>query len=330
MCNSFLLLMLMTAMDTTAPVIAPEQVPAPTVFEPGVISRGAHEAALAFEADGKTVYFQRSNTDISTILVSREREGRWSTPVVAEFSGQWSDMEPALAPDGSFLVFASSRPLFRGGAPIDGFYSGKRQPGAGGNLWRVDRTSTGWGEPYLLPATINTGTSVFAPDVLRDGSLLFMRPDPITQKFRLFRSQRRGRDYEAAIALPFSSGLVTDVDPVADPDGRFIVFASGRPPAKGMDLFIVKNSNGKWGEPRHLGPLINAEGSDAEPRLSPDGRQLYFSSERILRAASPRSRSDAPQELEDAAIWNNGQYNIWTIDLSPWLGADSEPKGTES
>lgn len=300
------------------PVVDP-----PQVFAPGIISRGAHEAAPTFTPDGRTIYFQSSSGRISTILASRRRGGRWATPRVAEFSGIWSDMEPALSPDGSFLVFASSRPIEAGGAPIDGAFGGRLEPGGGGNLWRVDRKGAGWGAPHRLPATVNEGTNVFAPAVLRDGSLLFMRPDPSTGRFRLFRSQWDGRTYLGAVPLPFSTGAVSDVDPAADPDERFIVFGSGRPPAVGVDLFIVRRDGATWSEPTHLGPIVNAPGSDAEPRLSPDGRRLYFSSERIDEAVVPRSAAQAARDAQAAASWNNGLYNIWSTDLTAWTPSGS-------
>lgn len=290
----------------------------PEVFAPGVISRAAHEAAPAFTPDGRTVYFQRSNPAQSTILGSHLGDGAWSTPVVAPFSGTWNDMEPAMAPDGSYMIFVSSRPITRDGKPIDGFFNGKRQPGQGGNLWRVDRRPGGWGAPQRLPAVINAGTTVFAPSIARDGSLYFMHPDPKTGRFRLYRAQWRDGSYQAPQPLPFSTGASTDVDPAVDPDERFLVFGSGRAPASGMDLFIVFRGRKGWGTPVHMGDSVNAPGSDAEPRLSPDGRTLYFSSERLVPSHFPRTREQAEHDNEAAATWNNGQYNIWYVDLAAW------------
>src|SRR5262249_3634601 len=45
------------------------------------------------------------------VLISRRDGDGWTTPQPAPFSsGTWVDMEPAMAPDGSALVFASNRP----------------------------------------------------------------------------------------------------------------------------------------------------------------------------------------------------------------------------
>lgn len=302
---------------------APAGVVAPTVFEPGIISCAPHEAAPAFTPDGRTVFFQRGNPSEATILVSHREGGHWSQPTIAPFSGRWNDMEPAMAPDGSYLIFVSSRPIVPGGKSIDGVFNGKRHPGRGGNLWRVDRTATGWSKPYRLPETVNSSTTTFSPSIARDGSLYFMHPDKTTGRFRLYRAQWRDGRYLAPVPLPFSTGASTDVDPAVDPDERFLVFGSSRKPAADMDLFIVFRGKHGWGTPVHMGTVVNAPGSDAEPRLSPDGKTLYFSSERLVPSRFPRTRRQAERDNAAASVWNNGQYNIWRVSLAPWLDANA-------
>jgi Tol biopolymer transport system component len=297
------------------------------VFAPGVISGPAHDAAPAFTPDGRTVYFSRNNSAASTILVSRRRAEGWSRPALAPFSGQWNDMEPALAPDGSFLVFVSSRPIRAGGASLDGFYNGQVHKGVGGNLWRVDRRGAGWGDPVRLPDTINRSSSVFAPSVVRDGSVYFMEASKETGKFRLYRSQLKAGTYQTPEPLPFSADPQwTDVDPAVAPDESYAVFASSRPPTapKNIDLFIVRKQDGHWGVPVHLGTEVNSASSDAEARLSPDGRTLYFSSDRVVPVAFPRTPEAARRDLDRLEAWDNTLYNIWQVDLSPWLGSPGE------
>jgi Tol biopolymer transport system component len=295
----------------------------PEIFAPGVISGPAHDSAPAFTPDGHAVYFTRNNASASTILVSRLRGGRWTPPELAPFSGEWNDMEPAMAPDGSHLVFVSSRPTASGAKPIDGFFNGKAWPGQGGNLWRVDRRGSSWSAPARLSEVVNGSASTFAPSIARDGSLYFMRPDQSSGKFRLFRSQSRESGFDPPVPLPFSTGAFTDVDPAVAPDESFLVFGSGRPPARSMDLFIVYRSNGQWGEPRHLGDEVNSAGSDAEARLSPDAKTLYFSSERVMPVVFPRSAASAQTDLLRIQAWDNGLYNVWMIPLERWLPGES-------
>lgn len=66
-------------------------------------------AAPAFSPDGRTVYFFGTRGDNSWIFTSQESGGKWTTPETASFSGTFRDIEPAFAPDGSYLLFSSSR-----------------------------------------------------------------------------------------------------------------------------------------------------------------------------------------------------------------------------
>jgi Tol biopolymer transport system component len=304
------LLALVLAMSAGAPVFSATITP--EIFAPGVISGPNHEAAPAFTPDGKTVYFQRSSAGGGTILVSYLQRGRWSKPQIAPFSGVWDDIEPAMAPDGSFLVFISNRPSAPGGKALQGFYSGSAQ--TGGNMWRVDRSGNGWSQPVRLPESINRSTTIFAPAVVADGSIYFMDSYGDKPRFRLYRSQYREGSYEPAQPLAFSDGTNTDVDPAVAPDESFLIFGSGRPPAnKSIDLFVVRREGSQWGQPIHLGVEINSPGSDAEPRLSPDLRTLYFSSERTMPIEYPRTLEQAHEDLRRLQSWDNGQYNIWSV-----------------
>lgn len=295
----------------------------PEIFAPGIVSGPAHDSAPAFTPDGRTVYFSRSTSTVSTIVVSRQTDGVWTQPKIASFSGIWSDMEPAMAPDGNFLVFASNRPVDGHGHLLDGTFNGKLQVGQGGNLWCVSRKGDGWSEAQRLPDSINRGSSIFAPSITADGSVYFMEPDAGTGKFRLYRSQRVPTGWQAAEAVSFSDGTNTDVDPAVAPDESFIVFGSGRAPARGMDLFISFRQQGRWSTPLHMGDDVNSASSDAEARLSPDHRTLYFSSDRTVPIQLPRTHEQAEQDLLRVQSWDNGLYNIWRVSLAPWL--DSSP-----
>ena len=290
----------------------------PEVFAPGVVSGPVNDAAPAFSPDGETVYFHRSGPSMTAaILVSHRQHGVWSKPVIAAFSGRWQDIEPAMAPDGSYLIFSSNRPVAPGGKVLDGCWNSQHYPGGGGNLWRVDRVGSGWGEPRRLPDVVNSDSSVFSPAVMADGSLFFMKPVGDTGKFHLFRSAYRNGQYEPPMAVSFSAAdSVSDVDPGVAADESFLVFSSRRG-GRLMELFIVFRMGGVWGEPRALGDGVSRGLYCIEAKLSPDGRKLYFSSV----YTSPRAGDEVSERLAlERSEWETGLLNIWSVPLDAWVG----------
>lgn len=292
-----------TSRNTPAPVI--QAAPA-AIFAPGVISGPASETDPAFTRDGKTVVFARNGM----IMVSRQTEGAWSPPRLAPFSGEWNDQQPTMAPDGSYLVFVSNRPVAAGDA---------KRPS--GNLWRVNREGDGWGVPVHLPATVNRGSSTWAPSIAGDGSLYFIERASASAPFRIWRSQFRNGQYEAATALSFGDPATQDVDPAVAPDESFIVFGSMHPGRDHERLFIAFKEGNAWSAPVDLGTVVNADGATDtnEARLGPDFRTLFFSTDRVTPVKYPRTRAQAEEDHARIQGWDNGNQNIWSISLAPWL-----------
>lgn len=255
---------------------------APVPFAPGVISRTVSASAPAFFPGGNRVIFERVDDERRELYLSRQVGGRWTTPILAPFSGTWHDLEPAISVDGSYVVFTSSRPPDARGAPLDGHWSGRDFPGRGGNLWEVERRAGGWGKPRRLSANVNAGSSVFEPTLAADGTLYFMRPDAGTGRFHLFRAARIGGDYGPAAPLPFGEAGSVDVDPAIAPDQSYIVFGSNRDGLKRLSLFISFNHEGTWSEPLRLPDWVNGATSNQDTHLSADQKTLYFSHDSLI------------------------------------------------
>ena len=93
----------------------------------------------------------------------RGADGAWSEPTMLPFCGTWSDYEPTLAPDGSYMVFNSQRPLQAGGAT------------GPNNLWLVRRTAAGWGTPVSLAAINRAATEESYPSITSDGRIFYVQ-----------------------------------------------------------------------------------------------------------------------------------------------------------
>jgi Tol biopolymer transport system component len=101
---------LMIAAVCSAGVAAAANVPAPSLFEPGVISGPGNDEAPTFSPDSRTIFFSRSSGKRSFLVTSRQAGGPWSKPEIASFAGPYSDQQPAFSPDGHYLVYVSPRP----------------------------------------------------------------------------------------------------------------------------------------------------------------------------------------------------------------------------
>lgn len=291
---------------------------APQVFAPGVISGPANDAGPTFSSDGKTVYFFRSNGNDYFIMESHRTKDGWSDPTIAPFSGQWRDLEPAMAPDGSYLIFASTRPVPGSSTPPDGTWGGQPHLAKGGNLWKVQRKGEGWGEPQRLPDTINRSFNVFSPTIAANGDLYFMEAAGEGLHFRLFMSALKDGQYQPPVALPFTAGQYGGVDAAVAADESYIVFSSNRPPAPpGQSaIFIAFRKDGVWGEPQPLPDAINSFANANEAHLSPDGKTLYFASGQVAGGPGARDAAATKKVLADMQSWNDGDLNIWQVDIS--------------
>lgn len=290
----------------------------PEVFAPGTISGPLGEACPAFTPDGNTVYFDVG----SMILVSHRVHDVWSKPEVAPFSGQWLDHDPTMAPDGSYLVYVSNRSVAGDGKPLDATVQGKVRPGKGGNLWRVDRKGNGWGDPVHLPAAVNASDRTYAPSIAADGSVYFIRPGN-DGKFHIFISAYRNGAYQPAEQVAVGDPTAQTHDPAIAPDQSFMVFNSNDADKTDMGGFYIAFRDGDhWGKPIDLGETINGkpgQWSQWGAHLSPDHRTLYYTSDRTEPTSYPRTLEQARAQLARMQSWDNGNDNIWTVSLAPWL-----------
>lgn len=286
--------------------------PQPHVFAPGTISGPQNDASPAFTPDGKTVFFMRGLHGNWTLMQSHRVDGDWSTPQAALFSGHWRDLDPAMAPDGSCLLFVSNRPTKPGGKKLGAFdRHGKVYPGYGMNIWRVDHKGDGWSKPVRLPAYINSSTATFAPSIAADGSIYYMARDK-SGAIRLLHSEYRHGRYQKP--LPVELGRVGDTirDPAVAPDQSFIVFSIARAGGKQpLRLAIAFRANGRWGKPIDLGDTVNDAPYALGSQLGPDHRTLYFYNAHV-----------DTHHPAGSGTWNNGKMtNIWSVSLAPWLDA---------
>ncbi len=296
------------AQQNSSPYASPKHVSVPEVFAPGIISQGDHESHPAFTPDGSQLYFLKNMPDFSlwTIVVSAYKNGKWSEPEVAPFSGQYSDADPFITADGKRLYFISNRPL----------KSEKKQDL---DIWYMDRTTNGWGEPQNPGAPINSEGNEWYPTLASDGTIYFgsERKGGIGQT-DIYRCKFKNGKYENAENLgePVNSKY-DEFEPWISPDQTFMFLMAGRPEGKGaFDLYLSHNKDGKWTAPVNLGSEINSPGYEFSPKLSPDGKYFFFTSSRGPAASSFEKRLNYQELLQKLRSPGNGLGDIYYVDYS--------------
>lgn len=249
----------------------------PTLFAPGVISTDEREYGITFTPDGREAYFtRRGRRGPPRIMVTRWGESSWSEPEPAPFASE-RDEAPFITREGDTMLFASGRTM-RG--------SFDRSE----NIWLVRRGPDGWSEPEPLPGTINqprgeiddfmVGTEL-GPVLSPDGALLYWTrasPDWGSDIYVAEPDERGAYTNPRPLRLN-SAG--EESNPAISPDGRLLVFQGYRRGGLGGDdLYLARRTDFGWQEPTLLRAPVNSRYSEGHPSFSPDGRLLFFSSDR--------------------------------------------------
>jgi WD40-like Beta Propeller Repeat len=283
----------------------------PALFAEGVISTGDYDSHPAFTPDGRTLYFLKSTPDFSfwTIVVSRFDAGRWGAPEVASFSGRYSDADPFITADGSRLYFISSRPV-----------PGKTKPDM--DIWMVEKTAGGWGEPKNLGAPVNSEGNEWYPTLTRDGTIYF-GSDRAGGKGRtdIYRSRLVDGKYGEPENLGENINTqFNEFEPYISPDERFLIFMGGgrAEGLGGFDLYLSYRRQGAWTKPVNLGDKVNSEGNELSPMIAPGGEYLFWTSTRGAGFGGGRQEKHLTyRELEKRLRGpGNGLGDIYQIALS--------------
>ena len=115
-------------------------------------------------------------------------------------------------------------------------------------------------------------------------------------------------------------------DPAIAPDESFVVFVSSPLKKHSRRLFIAFRQGDHWGKAVDLGDEVNADNNPLGPHIAADGYTLYYSSDRSVRVSYPRDHEQAVKDLARLQSWDNGESNIWSVSLQPWLDANAAMK----
>lgn len=281
----------------------------PRHFAKGMLTDGLSNRDFTISPKGDEIFYtlQQPRFVSSIILHMVKKNGKWSKPEVASFSGRYRDLEAAFAPDGQTIYFSSDRPLKDGPTKKDF------------DLWRVTRNNNGvWSEPENLGNTVNSGKNEFYPSVTRNNNLYFtVEADYGKGSEDIVVCKSTANGYTKPESLPEDINTKYDeFNAFIDPDEQFILLTSdGRPDNLGRgDLYIShKDKAGNWLPVKHLPAPVNSTAIDYCPFVTWDKKYLIFTSSRLNAELTNGKTKTYPQLKSLLSDAGNGWDDIYWV-----------------
>jgi Tol biopolymer transport system component len=213
--------------------------------------------------------------------------------VVAPFSGQVIEGFD-IAKDGNSIVLVSRAPL-----------DGDRGPSETARVRFIERSEEGWGEHKPLGHAIRG-----YPTIAENGNLYLATGD-------IWISRYIDGEYSEMENLGDSVNTEEfyEEDPFVAPDESYLLFCRRDDGFGAWDIFIsFRKDDGSWTEAKNMGETINTSATEVYPFVTPDGKYLFFGSNRTVHA----DYSETPLTYDEKiAILNspgNGNHDIYWVD----------------
>jgi hypothetical protein len=214
----------------------------PELFAPGFISTNEYgELNAVFTEDGNEFNFSRRGIPgkNSTIMFTRQLNGRWSNPEPVSFSGTKDDIDLFITSDGKSMVFSSAE-VKTGDSYLNH------------DLWISKRAGAGWASPVPFATVANSTFEDYFPVITANGNLYFnsQREGPGTND--VYISKYLNGKYTAPQKLPGPVNTsYREFDAFVTGDESMMIFSSEKPGGYGRsDLYLcLKKDDGTWSEP---------------------------------------------------------------------------------
>jgi hypothetical protein len=230
----------------------------PELFAPGVISlNGRFEGAVSFSPDLDEMYFSAYYEGEETAIYFSKLEGNEWTPIKrANFTNgkKSGEMHPFVSPNGKRIYFTAFDTSF-----------------ADEKIWYVNRLENSWSDAIKLDSPINDDL-VFAPNQAKNGDLFYTN---ISVRRNYYATNKDGK-YPEVQEIEIEFGHHAFISPSQD-----YLLVTGRSEEdesrKDNDIYVYfKRQDGTWTKPINLGSAINSDVDEVSPRVTLDGKYLFF------------------------------------------------------
>lgn len=292
----------------------------PIRFGPASIlsnSTGWWRTSPVFSPDGRELLFAKYLSNLPAgnhkLYCMRIDSGAWTMPEPPTFVSDSDDYSPVFSKNGDTVYFSSTR---------DGSQK----------IYITTRLINGWSEPQMLNFPYQCGNGAFSWDLslAQNGTIYFSVWE--NNQTEIYKSVPVNGQYVQYEKLPEEINSTSqDNSAYIEPNESYIIFASNRPGGFGYhDLYIAfKNGDGSWTLAQNMGSPINNIHEDASPRVTPDGKYLFFTSLRsgdygynpywidaeVIEQFNPFNKIEKKQKKSEIAyiILNpaNNRVTIW-------------------
>ncbi len=230
----------------------------PELFAPDIVSiDGRFEGTVSFSPELTEMYFAAKNeAEITSIYFSKLEDNQWTPIKRVDFTNgkKKEEFHPFVSPDSERIYFTAMDSAF-----------------ADEKIWYVNRLEDSWSDAMLLDSPVNDDL-VFFPNQAKNGDLYYFN----LSKFKTYHAPNKNGEFpevrEAAIEFghhafisPFQDYLIV-TERNNEEDGR-----------KDNDMYVYfKEKDGTWTKPINLGNSINTTLNEKAPRITPDGKYLFF------------------------------------------------------
>ena len=137
--------------------------------------------------------------------------------------------------------------------------------------------------PVNLGKGVNTSNAEYFPALTADGeTLVFTRQIGGNEDFWTSQFQNNVWSEATPLSTKINTSRFNEGAQTISPDGKYLFFTGcNRPDGFGRcDIYVSHREGKDWGEPYNVGKPVNSEYWESQPAISPDGRTLYFISNR--------------------------------------------------
>lgn len=137
--------------------------------------------------------------------------------------------------------------------------------------------------PTNLGNGVNTTDAEYFPALTADGeTLIFTRQVNGNEDFWTAKFNNNSWSLATPLSTNINTAKYNEGAQTISPDGKYLFFTGcNRPDGLGRcDIYVSHREGKDWGEAYNVGKPVNSEYWESQPAISPDGRTLYFISNR--------------------------------------------------